>query len=261
MSLLNEYLKLSCSKNSTSLWHRQCVLFSESDREGNEERHSYVLHMLHSFVVIFFVFLQTHEPETRKPAFRWLGWRGSVQGGNESRKRLFGADITNYDSKKPRMQSSGNWRSGQKQKILIKHEDSENSLDSPSYVFGPFAPDSIMTKVSVSEILGSTYRPHYQNQGTNFSWIGTKVLFLIKNNLKVLSLSSCPVLPWPDFSFFYTKSQKMDFVDDMAVLSDLFRHYMDAWKSWYTEVDRPIIWIEFHGGFTECTAGNRSRFS
>lgn len=197
MSLLNEYLKLSCSKNSTSLWHRQCVLFSESDREGNEERHSYVLHMLHSFVVIFFVFLQTHEPETRKPAFRWLGWRGSVQGGNESRKRLFGADITNYDSKKPRMQSSGNWRSGQKQKILIKHEDSENSLDSPSYVFGPFAPDSVMTKVSVSEILGSTYRPHYQNQGTNFSWIGTKVLFLIKNNLKVLSLS-CPVLSCPD---------------------------------------------------------------
>ncbi|KAK4786136.1 hypothetical protein SAY86_002825 [Trapa natans] len=154
---------------------------------------------------------KTHNPETRKPAFRWLGWRGVPVDGfpcpaasekSESRKRMFGTDLTNYDSKRTKVEPSINL----KYPLTVKLENSENSCDNKSeveqlldhdaggYVFGPFAPKAVIQQtVSVQngamqnrdwESLASTHRPHYHNQA----------------------------------------------------LSDLFVHYMEAWKSWYTEV-------------------------
>lgn len=134
-------------------------------------------------------FLQTHHPETRKPAFRWLGWRGpplTSSSCNESRKRQFGTEITNYDSKRSRLDSGKPNGKVQKEMVIVKQEDSENSCDksdveqhmkqeSRSYMFGPFAPGSVnqgpgsenktVRRTKDWESLASTHRPNYRNQG------------------------------------------------------------------------------------------------
>ncbi|KAF7838383.1 E2F transcription factor-like E2FE [Senna tora] len=160
---------------------------------------------------------KTHTSDTRKPAFRWLGLKGKTENEstnpNESRKRIFGSDITNISFKRnkvdlfsngdfnqnPKMQNevdSDSWL-GQEDKSNLKQDIKQSSK---SYQFGPFAP-SFVPKVNASEnsdakpvhdwdSLATAYRPQYQNQA----------------------------------------------------LRELFSHYMEAWKSWYSEVagKRPI---------------------
>ncbi|KAK4757064.1 hypothetical protein SAY87_007191 [Trapa incisa] len=159
---------------------------------------------------------KTHHPETRKPAFRWLGWRGIPVNGfpcptssekSESRKRMFGTELTNHDPKRNKVESSISWMSNGSLKypLTVKQEDSENSCDrseveqfmnheARGYVFGPFAPESVTQQTVLAqngarqnqdwESLAFTHHPHYHNQA----------------------------------------------------LRDLFVHYMEAWTSWYTEV-------------------------
>ncbi|KAB1202422.1 hypothetical protein CJ030_MR8G019494 [Morella rubra] len=149
----------------------------------------------------------THTPETRKPAFRWLGCRGNADNGaasNDSRKRMFGNDVTNISFKRNKVDASfdGNLSGDLKVQKELKHErlvdgvDRSNSnLESKqickTYQFGPFAPTS-MSKVGPPEnngakrvheweSLASTYRPEYQNEA----------------------------------------------------LKDLFSHYVEAWKTWF----------------------------
>ncbi|KAH7529185.1 hypothetical protein FEM48_Zijuj05G0157600 [Ziziphus jujuba var. spinosa] len=147
---------------------------------------------------------KTHTTDTRKPAFRWLGLRGKAESGsthnlalNESRKRSFGADVTNISFKRNKVDSSiggqiKHARSAHEVDVSVLEEDSKDT--SKSYQFGPFAPVTV-ARVGDSgnsnprrfhdwESLASTYRPQYQNQA----------------------------------------------------LKDLFSHYMEAWKSWYSEV-------------------------
>ncbi|KAK8990685.1 hypothetical protein V6N11_028650 [Hibiscus sabdariffa] len=150
-----------------------------------------------------------HTVDTRKPAFRWLGLREKSEKGsadtvvlNESKKRVFGTDVTNVSFKKSKVDSSNEQNpnqciKSQKHKsveILADRSCSEGSKQGPkSYQFGPFAPINL-TKNSNTETgakpvhdwesLASMYRPQYHNQA----------------------------------------------------LRDLFSHYMEAWKSWYSEV-------------------------
>ncbi|XWS48112.1 hypothetical protein CRYUN_Cryun13aG0045000 [Craigia yunnanensis] len=159
-----------------------------------------------------------HTVDTRKPAFRWLGLRGKSEKGSadalvlhESKKKVFGTDVTNISLKRNKVDSSNDQNLNQctKTKKQIKVEnlmtvaDRSSSEDSQqgskSYQFGPFAPVNL-TKIGDSEnnvkrvpdweSLSSTYRPQYHNHA----------------------------------------------------LKDLFAHYMEAWKSWYTEVSgkKPI---------------------
>ncbi|GLT48081.1 hypothetical protein SLA2020_217220 [Shorea laevis] len=156
---------------------------------------------------------KTHTLDTRKPAFRWLGPAGKLEStsadvlvAGESRKRTFGADLSNISFKRNRVNSSIDEDINQsiKMKKQVKVEnlvtvaynsniekDSRHGLK--SYQYGPFAPQSV-TKIDASdnnmkrehdwESLASTHRPQYHNQA----------------------------------------------------LRDLFSHYMEAWKSWYSEV-------------------------
>ncbi|XP_040987405.1 E2F transcription factor-like E2FE isoform X1 [Juglans microcarpa x Juglans regia] len=153
---------------------------------------------------------KTHTSDTRKPAFRWLGCRGeddSVSVPNDSRKRMFGSDVTNISFKRNKVDSlfDGNSKGDPKAQNKIKYGNLGDEVDrrnlehdlrqsSKSYQFGPFAPTSV-AKVGVHESnnvkrvhdwenLASTYRPQYQNEA----------------------------------------------------LKDLFSHYVEAWKSWYSEV-------------------------
>ncbi|KAK8516167.1 hypothetical protein V6N13_025680 [Hibiscus sabdariffa] len=152
---------------------------------------------------------KTHTLDTRKPAFRWLGLGGKSEKGsadafvlNESKRRMFGTDVTNISFKKTKVESSNDQNSNRcikpqthiKVELLAHRKCLEDSKQgSKSYQFGPFAPMNL-TKIGNSEngakpvhdweSLASTYRPQYHNQA----------------------------------------------------LKDLFSHYMEAWKSWYSEV-------------------------
>ncbi|XP_021669663.2 LOW QUALITY PROTEIN: E2F transcription factor-like E2FE [Hevea brasiliensis] len=151
---------------------------------------------------------KTHTAEARKPAFRWLGLRGKPESGSddalaESRKRTFGADVTNICFKRNKVDSSpdGDRNDNLKLQNQIKVENEVTIADrsalcqdfSNSYQFGPFAPatvakvggsDNKATQTHDWDSFASTYRPQYHNQA----------------------------------------------------LRELFAHYMEAWKSWYTEV-------------------------
>ncbi|XP_062106755.1 E2F transcription factor-like E2FF isoform X2 [Humulus lupulus] len=152
-------------------------------------------------------------PDSGKPAYRWLYWGGKTKNEidtsdtNQPKKRVFGADITNYNSKRKRGDTAEDCKSNQeksKQTIANSTELEQNECDDeevkqhPKYaskgiVFGPFAPISLpmegdaankrVRQVQDWESLASTYRPQYRNQA----------------------------------------------------LSDLFAHYMEAWKSWFVD--------------------------
>ncbi|OMO73560.1 hypothetical protein COLO4_27010 [Corchorus olitorius] len=157
---------------------------------------------------------KTHTIDTRKPAFRWLGYgensekrAAAALALDESRKRAFGTDVTNMCSKRNKGdQICNDANRCMKMQRQIKVENMvtvavadrssclEDSKQGPkSYQFGPFAPVNLanisnsennVKRVHDWESLASTYRPQYHNQA----------------------------------------------------LSDLFSHYKEAWKSWYTEV-------------------------
>ncbi|KAJ8536381.1 hypothetical protein K7X08_034782 [Anisodus acutangulus] len=156
---------------------------------------------------------KTHHPETRKPAFRWLGLRERSEDksvdalcANESKKRVFGTELTNTTIKRSRVALTMDGISDEatRKRLLteVKCENLENDIHIPkqepgckkSYHFGPFAPPTVsqaevsetdrMKRVHDWESLASSYRPQYHNQA----------------------------------------------------LKDLFAHYVQAWKSWYLEV-------------------------
>ncbi|KAL7098618.1 hypothetical protein ACP275_09G028900 [Erythranthe tilingii] len=140
-----------------------------------------------------------HHPETRKPAFRWLGLNGKPDNGIvDSKKRIFGTDLTNT-AKRFKVDEDGLQILKPVNLMRVKNEtenedDRTTTMGAKSYQFGPFAPANV-PQVGVSndekgkqvvdwESLASTYRPKYHNQA----------------------------------------------------LKDLFSHYVEAWKSWYSEV-------------------------
>ncbi|KAK6148444.1 hypothetical protein DH2020_019356 [Rehmannia glutinosa] len=148
---------------------------------------------------------KTHHPETRKPAFRWLGLNGKPDNGtansmvlSESKKRMFGTDLTNTTAKRFKVDEDAHHVLKPHNPTRVKHEteseDEKTRSGVKSYHYGPFAPANV-PKVGSShddkgktvvdwESLASTYRPQYHNQA----------------------------------------------------LKDLFSHYVEAWKSWYSEV-------------------------
>ncbi|XP_057806326.1 E2F transcription factor-like E2FE [Salvia miltiorrhiza] len=146
---------------------------------------------------------KTHHPETRKPAFRWLGLTGKPDNRtddslilSDSKKRIFGTDLTNATTKRLRMDEERFKILKAHNQVQVKHEkenEDERVTAGKSYQFGPFAPANV-PKVGDShdgkgkdvdwESLASSYRPQYHNQA----------------------------------------------------LKDLFSHFVEAWKSWYSEV-------------------------
>lgn len=150
---------------------------------------------------------KTHQAETRKPAFRWLGLRERTEDSTacppvstETKKRTFGTEITNISFKRNKADFVGGEDAKQtKQQFKIENVESECNHSekdirpvSRSYQYGPFAPVTVAKVVEQKntkpvhdlENLASTYRPQYHNQA----------------------------------------------------LRDLFDHYVEAWKSWYSEI-------------------------
>lgn len=103
---------------------------------------------------------KTNNPENRKTAYRWLGWKaitgseGSL--GQNSSKRVFGAEITNYSLKRNNSDSLMDPRFQKKKKPMYhKPADLENQYNdtiwehpprnrSKAIDFGPFAPNKFV---------------------------------------------------------------------------------------------------------------------
>ncbi|GJV62490.1 E2F transcription factor-like E2FF isoform X1 [Tanacetum coccineum] len=201
-------------------------------------------------------------PENGKPAFRWLGVNGHPNtkslalDTNNSKRRAFGTDITNYtDSKRYRMDSSSDWSSKgvtvamHRNIDCVKFEHDENitMLQQPQrnpkeFVFGPFTPATAhragtsgnkrVTQTQDWENLADTYRPQYRNKGTFLNLCGGK---------------------------FGGGSGGL-----VTALNDIFGHYVEAWKSWYVEADEkkefllitenaPVLWLNVYDS-GECVA-------
>lgn len=148
---------------------------------------------------------KTHHAESRKPAFRWLGLSGKIPNESlaslDTKKRVFGTEITNLDVKRAKMVSMADRKQYENTSVQVKcealtdplHQDQQAKQSSKSVVFGPFSPAGLpkvdpekksLRSVQDWENLAASYRPRYHNQA----------------------------------------------------LSDLFAHYMEAWKTWYVEI-------------------------
>ncbi|KAJ8775092.1 hypothetical protein K2173_020096 [Erythroxylum novogranatense] len=155
---------------------------------------------------------KTHHPESRKPAYRWLGWRGksnavsaSALNLKEAKKRTFGTEITNIKRNKVDILTAK--KSDEKENFPTinnfkglencteVNKLNQNSKDKvPSFVYGPFAPLDVprvgdsnkQRSIGIHDLenLSSTFYPQYHN----------------------------------------------------PAVSELFNHYKEAWKSWYVEV-------------------------
>ncbi|OMO85798.1 hypothetical protein COLO4_21435 [Corchorus olitorius] len=134
---------------------------------------------------------KTHTLDTRKPAFRWLGYgensekrSAAALALDESRKRAFGTDLTNICSKRNKGDSCNDVNRCIKMQKQIEVENRVTVADRSSlgdskqgpksYHFGPFAPVNLanignsannVKRVHDWESLASTYRPQYHNQG------------------------------------------------------------------------------------------------
>ncbi|XP_057726888.1 E2F transcription factor-like E2FE [Arachis stenosperma] len=147
---------------------------------------------------------KTHTTDTRKPAFRWLGLRGkapneSIQNcsnPNESRKRAFGSDVTNISFER-NIVELGDFAS-KKLKKLDNGSDigQANSFQQASKGF-QFGP----------------FAPSYV----------PKVEIPENNSVK-------KVHDWDSLAIKHRPQYQNQ------ALRELFSHYMEAWKSWYSEV-------------------------
>ncbi|XP_057422005.1 E2F transcription factor-like E2FE [Lotus japonicus] len=154
---------------------------------------------------------KTHTKDTRKPAFRWLGLKGrtgnesiSTSNLNESRKRAFGTDVTNISFARNRTDLFMNGDFGQnskKQKIL------EN--------------DGVLSQADKSNLQQDTkqtyqfgpFAPAYVSKAGNSENSNVKQV----HDWESLATAHCP------------RYQNQ-------ALKELFSHYMEAWRSWYSEV-------------------------
>ncbi|KAL8124418.1 hypothetical protein AgCh_012168 [Apium graveolens] len=135
------------------------------------------------------------DPERGEPALRRLVIKQNSSialeigsDSNDTRRRVFGSEITNTASKRFKEKSLSKCRSSENvimptyaEQHNVKKENDENSMkqqqrhQSKSFVFGPFTPASVRSldapenkkvkRVQDWEQLASTYFPRYQNQG------------------------------------------------------------------------------------------------
>ncbi|XP_038896045.1 E2F transcription factor-like E2FE isoform X2 [Benincasa hispida] len=159
---------------------------------------------------------KTHTTDTRKPAFRWLGVRGKVKNEPtvlpESRKRAFGTDVTNVSYKKTKAESSayqGLNHCLNMQKLVqcenSSQEDSQNSQDQECERTSKSYQFGPFAPVTVAKVGVSD-----------------------NNNAKRTH-------DWESLSSTFRPQYHNQ------ALKELFSHYVEAWKSWYSEaVKKPI---------------------
>ena len=170
------------------------------------------------------VLFQTQQADTRKPAFRWLGQAKRKQENNtmvalptaRPNKRAFGTDLTNFDNKRGRLDSTTENKvklmqgAGNIVKTFDRQLGQGNRND---FVYGPFHPSVAKKQESDDhtvrqkerktiqdwENLAVSFRPQYQNQGElsiSFPYDSCLIILVRRNKtaLPKCPASSCFVL-------------------------------------------------------------------
>ncbi|KAK8530766.1 hypothetical protein V6N13_030711 [Hibiscus sabdariffa] len=152
---------------------------------------------------------KTHTLDTRKPAFRWLGLRGKSEKGsadafvlNESKRRTFGTDVTNISFKKTKVESSNDQNSNQ---CIMPQTHKKVEL---------------LADRKCSEDLKQGSKSY---QFGPFAPINLTKFGNSENGDK-------PVHDWESLASTYRPQYHNQ------ALRDLFSHYNEAWKTWYSEV-------------------------
>ncbi|CAA6672596.1 unnamed protein product [Spirodela intermedia] len=154
---------------------------------------------------------KTQNSESRKPAFRWLGIEGKSTHAatvplapiaKQWNKRAFGTDVTNTDLKKSKSIPSVEGK--QRKVIRSRSEDlkecnltAQRQLQgSKGHAFGPFCPISVA-------------KGEHEANGAD---------------------EEKALLDWEAMAASFHPQYHNQ------ALSELFAHYMEAWKSWYVEL-------------------------
>ncbi|XP_073317962.1 E2F transcription factor-like E2FE [Primulina huaijiensis] len=149
---------------------------------------------------------KTHHPLTRKPAFRWLGLNGKPDKENvdslvlsESKKRVFGTDLTNATIKRFKVDGDASHFLKPHIPIQIKQENLDNDVG--------------RTKTGGKNYQFGPFAP------ANVHKVGTSQDEKEKQ-----------VIDWESLASTYRPQYHNQ------ALKDMFSHYVEAWKSWYSEV-------------------------
>ncbi|MED6108426.1 E2F transcription factor-like E2FE [Stylosanthes scabra] len=156
---------------------------------------------------------KTHTTDTRKPAFRWLGLRGKPwsESGDcgESRKRRFGDDISNISFKRNKVDLFMNAESSCKMQDQLENDD------------------DICWRAHTDK--GTVKQEGTQNS-KSYQFGPFAPEFVSKNGGASENSGVKQVHDWESLSNVYRPRYQNQ------ALKDLFSHYMEAWKSWYSEV-------------------------
>ncbi|KAG5028053.1 hypothetical protein JHK87_011567 [Glycine soja] len=162
---------------------------------------------------------KTHTTDTRKPAFRWLGSEGKTWNEtlhksnlNESRKRAFGSDITNISFERNNVE-------------LFTNGDSNPNPKKPRMEYG-----SGLGQADENNLKQGTKQASKNYQFGPFAPACVpKVGASENNNVK-------QVHGWDSLATANSPQYQNE------ALRELYSHYMEAWKSWYSEIagKRPL---------------------
>lgn len=146
------------------------------------------LALIFRFFFLFLLYTQTHIPQSRKPAYRWLGSTAISEDKfvaapailcdrNEPKKRVFGTEITNFNAKRSKTDCSKDRKHYGDENTCNENEqqqcDSKSAVK--SFVSAPLAPAGTSRKNNVGnnhtqrledlETLSSTHKLQYCNHG------------------------------------------------------------------------------------------------
>lgn len=132
--------------------------------------------------------LQIRDPQSGKPAFRWIGMERTSKYGSSaaldvksSKRRVFGTEISNTVVKRCNVNSSIDLNMGKclKDKSKSVKDDLSTAQHEKhvlkEFVFGPFTPNVTNSEAHLNknhrripdwENLSCAYQPQYRNQGT-----------------------------------------------------------------------------------------------
>ncbi|KAL8248719.1 hypothetical protein R6Q59_005587 [Mikania micrantha] len=154
---------------------------------------------------------KTRHPESGKPSFRWLGLKNKSQSldANSLKRRAFGTDITNHDnSKSKQIDSLSDWSS--KDVTVAMH----SNVDCVKVEYNE---NITMLKQSSRTSKEFVFGPFTPATTQKIGFSGNKKLKQAQD--------------WENLADTY-RPQYCN-----KALSDLFGHYVEAWKSWYDEAD------------------------
>ncbi|KAF8083231.1 hypothetical protein N665_0787s0013 [Sinapis alba] len=151
---------------------------------------------------------KTHIPETKKPAYRWLGAKAISEGRflaapaslcdrNEPKKRVFGTEITNFNTKRSKTDCS----------IDHKHYESQNtcSVIKQEQCDSKSATKSLLGPLSTADTSKNTNAGKSNNQSIDV--------------LETLS-----------------STHKLQYCNHELI--GLLGHYTETWRSWHAEFGR-----------------------